>query len=138
MSDTFKCSGCGETKAINQSGGTGYAICADKRKICYTCCGEIDRKAIETGTHATLYLVKRGGEKRENKTNDPTLSRSPNAWVVCNWPGTMEFKVQTYKHGSHNIAKTRTDCWFQDHTGKAWWGVSYGENTQIIHCRKLK
>lgn len=125
--ETFKCVDCGETKPVAHEGGTGYAERreADKHgpagKVCYACCGEADRSDLETNDRATLYLVKRDDR-----------------WVVTNWPGTLEFRCHSVSKGSHNIARTRLDAWFRDHTGREWWAVQYGEWTEVAHCRKLK
>lgn len=123
---TFKCVDCHEALPVKENGGTGYAERrkADEHglagKVCYECCGKSDRRDLETKDRAVLYLNKKDGR-----------------WVVSNWPGTLVFSARVRK-GSHNWAKTRLDCWFEDHTGRTWWGVSYGEYTELAHCRKLK
>jgi len=75
---------------------------------------------IQSG-RATLYLVK----------NDA------GEWSATNWPGSLRFEIHHVRIGRHNIARTRKDVWFAA-DGAAWHGVQYGENTQILHCRKVK
>ena len=126
LQETFTCVDCHKILPVNKEGGTGYAhrIKTNEHgpagKVCYDCCGKCDKHDLEIKNRAILYLVKR------------------NKWVVTNWPGTLEFEVHSIRKGSHNIARTRTDVWFRDHTGCKWWGVQYGNYTQIVHCRKLK
>ena len=35
------------------------------------------------------------------------------------------------------IAGIRYDCWFR-FEGFWWWGVRYGNNTEIVHCKRTK
>lgn len=151
MKKTFKCNDCGEVKPLHTSGGTGYGITTrGKRqvKICYECCGKRDRKYMETSDRIMLYLSKidHGGGYCALDRKDEHIRRTSYAkyletnshhWEVSNWPGTLKFRCQE-KKGRHNIAGTRHDVWFTDHQGNEWWGVQYGEWTQICHCRKLK
>ena len=120
---TFTCCDCGETKPVNPSGGTGYAVFENGRgdKVCYACCAIRDKARMTAESRVALYLV-----TRENRL------------VVSNWPGTLEFPVMESRAGAHNIAGSRIDAWFVDHDGSRWHGVQYGDNTQLIHCRKLK
>lgn len=121
------CANCGQPiQKEKDSGGTGYGENDKGEKICYQCCADEDRKyMIEHGT-AVLYLV-------ENDRNDRT--KSP--YEVVNWPGTLRFRPVYVKKGRHNIARTRTDVWFKGPDGERWWGVQYGENTQIIRCKRV-
>jgi hypothetical protein len=56
---------------------------------------------------------------------------------VINWPGTLRIPVDYSSAGRHNIAGTRTDVWFR-FGGAEWHGVTYGEMTQIVHCKRKK
>lgn len=115
----FKCSHCKQVKPVQTSGGTGYGYIDDK-PVCYECCGAADRASmLETG-RATLYLTRTDG-----------------AYSVTNWPGTMRLAAGV-KVGRHNIAGRRYDAWFTGPDGKPWHGVTYGDNTQICHCKRLK
>jgi hypothetical protein len=40
--------------------------------------------------------------------------------------------------GRHNIAGVRYDVWFRGPDGHVWWGVQYGDMTQICHCKRTK
>jgi hypothetical protein len=115
--ETFTCHTCGEEKPIQKEGGTGYARTAEGHLVCYACCGKQDAEEMKRESRITLYL-----------TGD----------TITNWPGTLKMKAHYVKKGRHNMAGTRHDAWFTDPHGNAWRGTQYGENTQLIHCRKLK
>lgn len=102
---------------------TGYACDGDKR-ICYDCCAKIERQAmIDTGK-ATLYLV--GGQDEHC------------GYEVTNWPGNMRFNVRSSRRGRHNMTGKRIDVWFVGPDRHWWWGVQYGDMTQIVHCKRTK
>jgi hypothetical protein len=123
MSDI--CNDCGKTIVKPEgSCGTGYATVAEGQKevkVCYACCAERDKKWMDENDKITLYLTEK-----------------PDGYEVNNWPGTLKFRVRRSRKGYHNIARSRTDVWFRDHAGREWWGVLYGEWTQLCHCKKLK
>ena len=113
---------CGHEPSPHAEFTTGYGIMNNK-KYCYDCCAKTDREDMENSGRATLYLTK--------KDVNGSIS-----WEVKNWPGSLKFKAYV-KKGSHNIARTRYDAWFTVND-KRWHGVQYGENTQIIHCKRVK
>jgi len=123
----FVCADCGEHKVHvnpNDCGGVGYArVCEDgvEKKVCYDCCGKRDIASMQTEGRIVLYLTARGGKL-----------------FVSNWPGTLKFPVRERRTGRHNIAGHRDDVWFRDSDGREWWGVSYGYNTQLCHCKRLR
>lgn len=120
----FTCARCGIVKPVQENGGTGYAEREDGSKICYECCAELDRQTlILEGNSERLPLY---------------LGKDEQGWKVTNWPGTLVFRPGKVQEGKHNIAGSRTDVWFQGPDGKQWWGVQYGEWTQIIHCKRVK
>lgn len=108
-----KCIICG--KVCEPDGfGAGYAIDKNKNKICYHCCGELDKDhlmLLKKKERMFLYLTDRGIE---------------------NWPGTLLIKPTKRKIGKHNIAGIREDVWFELN-GKHFHGVKYGEFGQICH-----
>ncbi|MHA2265304.1 MAG: hypothetical protein ACXAEN_23185 [Candidatus Thorarchaeota archaeon] len=117
----FTCADCGNHEVHEvECGGTGYARLKDGRKICYSCSAIRERNDMNDAGRATLYLV----------TRDDML-------FVTNWTSHLEFKVRMQNTGRHNIAGVRQDVWFYDAAGNRWWGVSYGHNTQLCHCRRL-
>lgn len=122
--DTFKCSICKETKPININNvGTGYAIYKDN-KVCYECCGKLDlesMKETKPGDRLHFYL------------NTEKYPR-----VVSNWPGSLKINCYASSERKHNIARTGEDVWFGNDEIGHWWGVRYGEQTDIVHCTKLK
>lgn len=110
------CADCGKTPPPpSGSGGTGYGA-YNGAKVCYACCAKRDREHMREHGRITLYLT---GSK------------------IANWPGTLEFTADTVRKGQHNIARTRTDVWFRV-DGEHWHGVQYGENTQIVHCKRVR
>ena len=112
---------CGHEPSPHSEHTTGYGTYNDDKTYCYTCCAKRDRKAmIETG-RATLYLVK----------------HSVNESVV-NWPGSLSFPVRSIHIGHHNIAGKRYDVWFIGPDGSKWHGVTYGNHTQLCHCKRVK
>ena len=123
----FDCVDCGEHKVHvnpNDIGGTGYAVVREddtEKKVCYDCCGKRDRISMKAEGRAVLYLTKREGKQ-----------------FVSNWPGTLTLPVKYSRTGRHNIAGTRETVWFTGPDGREWWGVSYGQWTQICHCKRLK
>jgi len=119
--DTFVCDKCGVRHAY-RGWVTGYGTNSAGEKICYECCREFDKEWMSENDKITLYLTQ------------ATTGR----WRVTNWPGTLRFRVDETRKGKHNITGTRYDVWFTDREGNRWWGVSYGENSQLCHCRKLK
>jgi hypothetical protein len=68
----------------------------------------------------TLYLVKLDG-----------------AHYVSNFPGTLKLKVWSMRVGRHNLAGKRYDVAFT-HERHVWHGVTYGDMTQICHCKRTK
>lgn len=137
----FHCDMCGQNKS------TGYGVDRDTGdRICYRCCGELDRDAMaecEPGDRFMLYLTfDKQFPPPHRETRNPIILRGRTIWhdkgTVSNWPGSLEFDTLRIKEGRHNIAGVRYDTWFQDHTGAWWWGVQFGDWTQVIHCKKLK
>lgn len=114
---------CGHT-AIPKGCTTGYGTDPETGEThCFACCALRDRAAMVEDGRATLYLC--DGEPGQRST-------------VTNWPGTLRFEVNARCNGRHNIARVRYDVWFRGPDGKPWWGVQYGDNTQICHCRRVK
>ena len=124
MVTNFVCSRC--NKEINHESdfSTGYGRDDQNNKICYQCCGELDLEYMLQHEKITLYLNldKQIGNLFEGR--------------VTNWPGTISAKVRG-RTGRHNIAGVRYDVYFA-FDGRVWHGVTYGDNTQICHCKKTK
>ncbi len=115
---TFTCSNCGKEKQNDSTFTTGYGTDKDGNKHCYDCCGEMDRKEMETASKFILYL------------NSKEMS-------LGNWCGTFKIKLHHIRTGMHNIAGKRYDYWFK-YAGKNWHGTTYGDFTQIAHCKVVK
>lgn len=130
----FRCGDCGEVKPVQTEGGTGYGYTERKpfaKPICYDCCGKRDQEQMIKDGVATLYLTCEPVSKSQSRYGRKTKG------TVSNWPGTLSFPCYT-RTGSHNIAGVRYDCWFTGPDGYEWHGVSYGDNTQICHCKRTK
>jgi len=130
----FHCDYCKRNLHHDSDFTTGYGRDYDTGDIiCFQCCGEQDKDTMaecKPGDKFTLYLTLYNGWSKDRKLVDfPKVS---------NWPGTLKFRVQSWVTGRHNWGLNRYDVWFKDHTGAWWWGVQYGDNTQIVHCKKLK
>jgi hypothetical protein len=115
----FRCIDCAQVKPMQTNGGTGYGINEHDFFVCYDCCGKQDEKFMRDNGRITLYLVKRDNE-----------------YFVTNWPGTINIRAHV-RTSWHNIAGKRYDAWFK-HAGANWHGVTYGDNTQICHCKRTK
>lgn len=129
--ETFRCEECDKDKPVQHEGGTGYASFGENRekKVCYECCAKIEWRHMQMTGQATLYL--------HQHESDCVCPDGPISYV-SNWPNTLKFPVQQLTEGRHNIARTRCDVWFKDRDNRTWWGVSYGDWTQLVHCRRLK
>jgi hypothetical protein len=120
----FACADCGEAIALPDRatfGAAGYARLDDGRQVCYACCAIRDRQDMRATGKATLYLTK----------------DAKGQWSVGNWPGTLRINTAPPMPSRHNIAGRRYDVWFR-FEGQPWHGVQYGDNTQIVHCKRTK
>jgi hypothetical protein len=116
----------------------GYARrAADDVKVCYPCAAAGELADMHATGRATLYITGDEVVKYKGPGVVAPVSHLDNV-VVGNWTGHFQFKVTSRWYGSHNIAGTRTDVRFRDDQGAEWWGVTFGNNTQLIHCKRLK
>ena len=111
-----------EIVSDNSSCGTGYGRDANNNKVCYACCGERDKQYMRDHNKMTLYF---------SMPSDKRLAK------VSNWPESLVWENVSYTVGGHNWGLNRYDCWFW-FEGFEWHGVCYGDNTQILHCKKTK
>lgn len=125
----FHCSRCEQDKPVPGEGGTGYAIDESGVLICYQCCADLDRQYMIEHGRITLYLICEPAHYAKKPQGRKTTGE------VTNWPGTLRFPCHT-RTGKHNIAGVRYDVWFRGPDGYEWYGVAYGDNTQICHCRR--
>ena len=109
-----------------------YGQDKDGKKYCYACCALRDKEQMRTTGKAVLYLT-HDTYAGEGKT---IFHGSFRSGKVTNWPGSLEIPCQV-KRGSHNMAGTRYDVWFT-FEGQDWYGVQYGENSQLTYCHRLK
>lgn len=121
------CGVCGRsiTPAANSS---GHGIDGNGAAVCYACCAELDKAQMRETGKAILYLTML-------QYGDRTFP--PRASFVSNWPGSLRIDCTSITRGRHNIAGVRYDVWFV-FEGYYWHGITYGDNTQLCHCRKTK
>lgn len=121
-SATFHCVDCGQDKPVHTgTGGTGYGQYGGK-KVCYACAAKRDAAYMTENGKISLYLSK---DEQGN-------------WKVTNWPGSLSFDAFNITKGRHALAKTKIDVDFRGPDGQLWHGTQYGENTQIVHTRRVK
>jgi hypothetical protein len=65
------------------------------------------------------------------------LTEKDGRYILTDWPGKLAFPCRVTK-GRHNMARVRYDARFTGPDGKQWHSVTYGDNTQIAHCKRLK
>lgn len=108
---------CGHVPSPHDANTTGYGVTPGGLAMCWDCCARLDESTMDTNGRIALYLHER---------------------EVTNWPGSLKFRVVEKRKSRHNIAGVRYDVWFHDRHGKTWHGVQYGNNTQVVRCRRLK
>jgi hypothetical protein len=121
----FRCDECGSIVHHSQvnSCGTGYALVEGGDQICYSCCGRRDMKALRESSQGDRFCF--------------YLTFPDHKATVTNWPGTLRIKCDSVAIGSHNWRLKRYDVWFT-FEGLKFWGVVYGDNTQLCHIKRLK
>lgn len=153
---------CGHEPTVTQGPGVGYGRDAEGRTRCYACCGKHDEATMCEKGHSKnlpLYLSytyvdlesENGKAERIKQAYGfmgPKVYREPTGpsrvapsgcyfdFVIGNWPGTLTFKATGVTRGRHNWGIPRWDVWFNGPDGHVWHGVNYGNNTQIVHCRR--
>lgn len=138
---------CGHPESPHSDITRGYGTNKDGKRHCYACCAEHDKADMIATGRATLYLCgvdvppegsERGGMASQGPSMIPSQRPKVRRWYVKNWPGSLSFPVRHMRKGRHNMARSRYDVWFTGPDGTEWHGVQYGENTQILHCRRVK
>lgn len=108
-----KCAGA----CVAEGCAAGYATTDKGETLCYSCAADRERAWMKE--HGRTMLYDAGGE-------------------VTDWPGRLRFRVDHRRIGRHNIARKRYDVWFIGPDGCRWHGVRFGDNTQIVHCKRVK
>lgn len=112
------CRRCGRDCVPTES-TPGYGTDAHGDRFCLACCGLLDAEAMTRDGRITLYY---------DRAKD----------LITNWPGTLKIQAGARRVGRHNIAGTMRTVYFRGPDGALWSGRIYGENTQLLHCRRLK
>lgn len=121
LQHNFVCSSCGKAKEHISDITTGYARKGED-KICFDCCALYDKFLMRENGAIHLYL---------------TYDKDGKVSYVSNWPSTLKISIYNVKIGRHNMAGKRYDVWFM-FEGTKWHGITYGDNTQICHCKRTK
>ena len=122
MSQTeFICSKCKQEIIHNSDFTTGYGVNENGEKVCFACCGEVDKAHMIEHGKDTLYL-----------------SKKEDHYYVCNWPDTLSFPVKWMWKGRHNMASVAYFVRFIGPDNKIWSGKQIGDNTQICHVKRTK
>lgn len=135
MSDLL-CSNCGkEIPPSKYSFTTGYGTNENGDKICYRCCAALELDYMREHGRTVLYL---------SLDEDATKADyGHKRYKITDWPGQLKFTpINGVYVGRHNWGIPRYDCWFADRENpdgtQYWHGVQYGDDTQLIHCRRIK
>jgi len=116
---------CGHEPSAHEAFTIGYGSDELGNRSCYDCIAVLDRNEMNRTGKATMYL------------SSEELIPGLKSWKVTNWPGSLVFTIGgAIKYGKHNFAGTRYDVWFSA-SGATWHGVQYGDNTQIVHCKRV-
>lgn len=116
----FTCVDCGELKpSVDDAlkSWCGYGVSKAGQYVCYACCSKQDAKRMRDEGRITLYW-----DGKE----------------VSNWPGTLVFVPTHVRKGRHNIARTMQTVYFDGPDGSKWYGRIFGDNTMILHCKRMK
>lgn len=98
--------------------GGKYGLTTDRKKICYRCCGEHDRKMLASANPGDKFVFYfSGGE-------------------VSNWPGSFKIKVYA-KKSNHNFGCERYDFHFSVGNNR-FHGFQIGSSNEIAYIRCLK
>jgi hypothetical protein len=117
------CMQCGAPFYAQGGFSLGYGWSHDMaRRICYACCGDNDRVDMLREGRATLYL-----------------SKNARGWRVTNWPGSLEFRVDSgaVHKLRHPFTRDARIAYFRGPEGATWSARNIGDS-QIAHCRRLK
>lgn len=109
---------------------------------CYRCCAQRDLDDMRATGKAMLYLTLVDATPQHTRTTY-LGSTQRKAAKLTNWPGSLTLdnvciQYTRYGHYTPNAGyMPRSDVWFT--FDGAWWhGVSYGNYTQLTHCRRTK
>lgn len=117
-SDYFICSDCNQRFSLE-----GKLIeYRDGARLCYVCAGARTKREMVQDGKACLYLA----------------GQSFSTHTITDWTGSLKFKPYLTSKGRHNFAGSRVDVWFTGPDGAPWWGVNYGHNSMLLHCKRLK
>jgi len=102
--------------------GTGiFTVDGIQREICWDCCADIALGQMLKDGKSFFYLTETDGK-----------------YKLTNWPGNLSFPLMSYREGSHNIGRTRTDVWFVGPDQYVWHGVQIGEWNQVCRVKRTK
>lgn len=131
----MNCEKCGSPfKATRYT--TGYGTTKDGKKFCYSCCAELTKEEMRRDGKIMLYFSYDSPNHNPQFTSSG-INLTASDYKVSDWGDGLSIRPTRVKVGKHNIAKRRWDVWFQ-FENTWWYGVNYGDMTQILHCRRVK
>lgn len=107
----------------------------DAVRLCYECCAARELADMHSNGRAVLYYT-------ATEESPEQVGSRKEYGTVGNWTGELSYRVMRMKVGGHNIAGRRYDVWFRVPLA-GWWGweewhgTTYGDNTQLCHCRRI-
>jgi hypothetical protein len=117
---------CGHKPSPHGPYTTGYAYnVTDDKTLCYDCAAKIEHQYMLDNNKTVLYLVRNTSELNP-------------FYEVTDWPGKLRFRVRHMKTGRYNLARKAYHVWFTGPNNTNWHGVTYGDNTQLCHCKRIK
>lgn len=117
------------------NGNYGISIHGKRRKYkCYACCVETEKAFMRKNGKTMLYLSQ---EQKATPIQRLPYRMEADTCKVTDFTGGLSITPTSVKASFHNIAGKRYDAWFI-FEGYFWHGVTYGDNTQILHCKKTK
>jgi hypothetical protein len=140
---SLRCARCSQDIAPPAEGSfaAGYGFNDRGQKICYSCCGEIDREDMMRFGEIVLYLSKFDDKEWEAlKVIGKGLSKS-HRYKLSNWPGTLiiqPFHVHTSKGRGFGGTYPIEHVAFVGPDGYEWYGRCAGHSSQLTRCRRKK
>lgn len=112
---------------------TGYGIDKHGHRICFSCCGKLDERALKRDGKLVGYLTYKQVPINYRKTGYIDIEDG----FFTNWPGTFKIRVLRVKKSFNNFRAPRLDFWFM-WQGMEFHGVNVGNNSQVATVKRVK
>lgn len=138
------CDRCGKAVKNDSNFTTGYGVDreGDEEKVyCFACCGLRDAERMEVEDKTYLYYCDHP-DPIPGTFQEQMAVNTPRFYSLTNWPGTFKIPLRAY----HITVKTeypwgratRVTRVSFEYKGRKWVGAMYGDNTQVMNCKRLK